>query len=154
LESTRTLGSRRGSLRSVLTAALAALLALALSSCVADRPPVANIALQREGDDLRIVFCDGVRIDVLWVDQRDGRSHTVWEARPYLTLEPGEIVDRSMLGDSLVETGKFDFESGGPVVVQAAAANGSVEAEFPTKTGVPTDGWLHPDGRVTEAECG
>ncbi len=146
---------RWGGLRSVLTAVVLAALTLALSSCIADHAPVGDIAIQRAGDGLRIAFCDGAKIDVLWVDQRDdrGRSHIVWEARPYLTLGSGEVVDGARLGDSLVESGAFDFDSGLALRVQASGADSSVEADFPTDVGVPARGWLKPDGQITDSAC-
>lgn len=145
----------RATARRALVAGLVmSMFALTLSGCLIDRPVVGNLSLQREGDDVRVAFCEPFAIDVLWIDQRVGKRQQVWEARPSLRVAAGEIVDRLALGGSLQQLSDFAFDSASSIIVQASGGNSSVEAEFPIGDGVPTDRWLHPDGSVTNAACG
>ncbi|QEO08597.1 hypothetical protein [Protaetiibacter larvae] len=126
---------------------------LSLSGCLAERPPAGHLSLQREGEDIRIAFCDAVQVDELWVDQWQDRRQEVWVASPFVRIEAGGVLDRATLGDSLEEIAEFDFDKSRSILVQVLDSKTSREAEFPLANGVPTEGWLHPDGSITDQAC-
>lgn len=154
LGSARTVGSLRRVVRRLLGGALALALGLTLSGCLIDRVPPADVAIQRDGDGVRVAFCEAVRVDELWVDQWVSQRVGVWEAKPRVRVEPGDALDRVSLGTSLKELADFDFESGDDISVTIIRpTESSQETRFSIRNGLPEDQWLLPDGETAREPC-
>ena len=153
-ESARTAGPLGRGIRCLLGSALAVAFGLTLSGCLIDRVPPADVAIQRDGDGVRVAFCEAVRVDELWVDQWVSKRVEVWEAKPRVTVEPGDVLDRASLGSSLTQLSDFDFESGDDISVTIVRpTETSQETRFSMRNGLPEDRWLLPDGETAPEPC-
>lgn len=154
LESARTVDSFGRVVRMLLGAGTALTLGLSLSGCLVDHVPPANVAIQRDGNGVRVAFCESVRVDELWVDQWISKRVQVWEAKPRVRVEPGDVLDRASLGTSLTELADFDFESGDDVSITIIRpTETSQETRFSLRNGLPDDRWLLPDGKTAQEPC-
>lgn len=150
----RTVGASRRRAHRLLGGAVAAAVGLTLSGCLIDRLPAADVAIQRDGDGIRVAFCESVRVDELWVDQWDSKRVEVWDAAPRVRVGVGDVLDRGAMGTSLHELTEFDFESGGDISVTIVRpTDTSQETRFSTRNGVPDDRWLLPGGETAEEPC-
>jgi len=153
-ESTRTGGSFGHVARRLLVGSIALTLGLTLSGCLIDRVPAADVAIQRDGDGVRVAFCESARVDELWVDQWVSQRVEVWEAKPRVKVGPGDVLDRASLGTSLEELAVFDFESGDDISVTIIRpTETSQETRFNMRNGLPDDEWLLPDGKTALEPC-
>ncbi len=146
--------------------ALALSLGLLTGLCSCERifEDVGHVSLSREGESVRVAFCDALEVDTILVTTAHrGWSagafvETVYIAKGKVSFPEGFVLSTQEETDGLDVNLRLDprLDEANEVSVLASDRDSaplvSVAFSLPSG-GLPTDGWLQLDGSITEEAC-
>lgn len=147
--------------------AIGLIVPMLITGCsILERPSNSPVAIQRQGDNVAVAFCNAVTVSYVLIEERNLREELpwsiVWEFETNVEISqgdslstdptitspiPGEIrkIPRLMAGD---QVRVFVAHPGPGTRRQAVNSTFYIDEQ-----GLSENDWLHPDGSTTSAPC-
>ena len=154
----------RGWHRRVVACVCLIALTATLSGCEQVLPNTGNVSISRDGDALFITFCDAVSLDKILVETAhrgwgaDGFVQTAYIAQVGARVSRGFVLRTDSDVDGVDVTLRSDLrldEANEISVTGSSDVPGeSVSVVFDLDSNaLPVEGWLRPDGSVSDEAC-
>lgn len=143
---------------------LSLILTVALSGCEQLSENSGDVSVSRDGDAVRVAFCDPIEVDRIVIDTAhrglvlNGFVDTVYIAKGRASFPEGFVLSTATDVENLSVEVRLDprLDEANSVSVAARTIEPedfiSVDFNFSTG-GLPTDSWLRSDGSTSEEPC-